>query len=70
MIGDKLRLVTTADEFGEKLNWIKQVVKETNKGIDKHIRAVRIEEETDKSKMWEEKAIVEMMKEALRKRCI
>jgi len=74
VISDKLRLVTTADEFGDKLDWIEQVIKETNKGIDEHNLAVekeeeiRIEEEMKKQKLWDEKARIEMMKDALRKR--
>ena len=74
VMGDKLRLVTTADEFEEKLDWIEQVVKETNKGIDEHNIAVQreeekgIQEELKKQKTWEEKARIEMIREALRKR--
>jgi len=47
---------------------------ETNKGIDKHNLAVqkeeeiRIKEELKKQKLRDEKATVEMMKEAVRKR--
>jgi len=69
VIGDKLRLVTTVDEFGEKLNWIEQVINETNKAIDEYNRAIQIEEEEiQKRKLWEEKARVEMIKEVLRRR--
>jgi len=74
VIGDKLRLVTTADEFGDKLDWIEQVIRETNKGIDEHNFAVqmqkelRIKEELKKQKLWDQKAEVEIMKDVLRKR--
>ena len=73
VMGDKLRLVTTADEFGDKLDWIEQVIKETNKAIDEYKRAVliegerRIEEELDKQTLWEEKARIEMIKNILKK---
>jgi hypothetical protein len=76
VMGDELRLVTTADEFGDKLDWIEQVINETNKGIDEHINAVRIEEERrakeeiDKSEAWGERARAEMIRKALRKRCV
>ena len=76
VIGDKLRLVTTVDEFGDKLDWIAQVIKETNKGIDEHNLAVqkeeeiRTKEEMEKQKRWEEKSQMEMMRATLRKRCI
>jgi hypothetical protein len=75
VIGDKLRLVTTADEFGDKLDWIKQIIKETNKGIDEYNLTVQKEKEIrkeglEKRKLWDETARIEMMKEALRKRSI
>jgi len=76
VIGDKLRLVTTADEFGDKLDWVERVIKETNKGIDEHNLVVRKEEEIrtkeelEKQKIWEEKSTMEMMRDTLRKRCI
>ena len=74
VIGDKLRLVTTANEFGDKLDWIEQVIEETNKNIDEYNRLVQLEEETrikvgkQRQELWEEKARVERMKETLKKR--
>jgi len=74
VMGDKLRLVTTANEFGDKLDWIDQVIKETNRAIDEYKRAVlveaerRIKEELDKQTLWEEKARVEMIKAVLKQR--
>ncbi len=72
VMGDKLRLVTTANEFGDKLDWVKQVIKETNKTIDKYNLAFQKEkerkiEETQKQKLWEEKSRVEMIRNILRK---
>jgi len=72
-MGDRLRLVTTANEFGDKLDWVKQVIKETNKTIDEYNLAVQKEEErrieeTQKQKLWEEKSRVEMIRNILRKR--
>jgi len=66
VIGDKLRLVTTADEFGDKLDWIEQIIKETNKGIDEYDRMVK-KEEMQRQTLWEEKARVERMRAALRR---
>jgi hypothetical protein len=66
VIGDKLRLVTTADEFGDKLDWIEQVIEETNKGIDEYDRRVQ-KEEMHRQTLWEEKARVERMKDTLRR---
>ena len=71
VIGDKLRLVTTADEFGDKLDWIEQVTKETNKNIDEYNRLFQLEEETRRKQRGEllrEKARIEGMKETLRRR--
>jgi len=74
VIGDKLRLVTTANEFGDKLDWIEQVLKETNKNIDEHNRLVQLKEETrieegkQRREQWEEKARVELMRETLKRR--
>jgi hypothetical protein len=69
VIGDKLRLLTPPDEFAEKLDWIEQVIEETNKDVDKHNRVVQLEEEgKQKQEIWEEKARVETMKEILRRR--
>jgi hypothetical protein len=66
VIGDKLRLVTTTDEFGEKLDWIEQVIKETNKSIDEYNRMVQ-KEEMHRQTLWEEKARVERMRATLRR---
>jgi hypothetical protein len=74
VIGDKLRLVTTANEFGDKLDWIEQVIEETNKNIDEYNRSVQLEEETrikegkQRQELWEQKARIERMKETLKKR--
>lgn len=76
VIGDKLRLVTTVDDFGEKLDWIEHVIKETNKAVDEYNAAVKMEKElivkaeleADKQTLWEERARVEALRETLRKR--
>jgi hypothetical protein len=74
VIGDRLRLVTTANEFDDKLDWIEQVIAETNKNIDEHNRLVELEEETrikegkQRQELWEEKARIGRMKETLRRR--
>ena len=74
VIGNKLRLVTTANEIEDKLDWIEQVIKEPNKGIDEHNLVAQkkeeiiLKEELKKQKLWETKASVETMREALRKK--
>jgi hypothetical protein len=68
VIGDKLRLVTTDEEFAEKLDWIEQVINETNKAIDDYNRAAQAAEEMPKQQLWEDKANVERLKATLRRR--
>jgi len=41
-MGDKLRLVTTADEMEEKLDWVKQVFEQTSRGVEKYNRKQRL----------------------------
>lgn len=71
VVGDKLRLITTAYEIEDKLDWVKQVLERTNKGIDEYNREVEARkpliEEQVKKQMLEEKARVERIREILRK---
>ena len=73
VVGERLRLVTTPDEFGEKLEWIKQVIKETNKTVEEYNLVAkrekeRIEKETARQNQLEEETRVEVFKENFRKR--
>lgn len=68
VVGDKLRLVTTTHEFREKLDWVEQVVEQTNNAVDEYNRTVRIEKELKEPTLWEEKARIEMIKEMLMKK--
>jgi len=76
LIGDNLRLLTTPNQFEEKLAWVEHIVNETNKAIDEHNRAVRREEgrerrikkEFDKQEQLDEQAKLEMFWDVLRKR--
>jgi hypothetical protein len=74
VIGDKLRLVTSPDEFETKLEWVEAMIFETNKIVDEQILAFqqeqerRIKDEVLKQTLWEEKARIEIIKEALRKK--
>lgn len=73
VVGERLRLVTTPDEFGEKLEWIKQVIKETNKTVEAYNLVAkkgkeRIEKETARQNQLEEETRVEVFKENFRKR--
>ena len=74
IVGDKLRLITTPNEFEDKLDWVEQVLKDANKKVDEYNRAARLEkltklkEEMQKQRVWEERGNIELMKEMLRKR--
>jgi hypothetical protein len=36
VIGEKVRLITTPDEIEEKLDWVKNMIEQTNKYIDEY----------------------------------
>jgi len=73
VIGDKLRLVTSPDNVEEKLDWVKEVIAQTNNSIDRY----NLEEEAHEAEtaqrirdkmLDKEKAIIEIIREAMRKR--
>jgi len=71
VISDKLRLVTTANGIEEKLDWIKNIVNRTNKGIDEYnleaeARLAQLEEQI-KRDILDEEARVEKIRDILRK---
>jgi hypothetical protein len=74
VIGNKLRLVTAADDFESKLNWVERIIEETNKTIEEYLLGLqqneerRIKEEVHKQTAWEEKARIEIIKDILRKK--
>jgi hypothetical protein len=74
VLGNKLRLVTSPDDFGAKLNWVETMILETNKAVDEQLLAFQQEEErrtktgVRKQTPWEERAKIEMIKDALRKK--
>jgi hypothetical protein len=62
VIGNKLRLVSTPNEIGSKLDWIKQVLEQTNKGIDEYNReaeasTILIERQKEKQRLEDEAGI-------------
>jgi hypothetical protein len=68
VMGDKLRLLSTPNELGSKLDWIKQVLEQTNKGIDDYNREVRISPigKRAKKKRLEDEATIERLREMIR----
>jgi hypothetical protein len=49
LINDKIKLLSTADYFDEKLDWIESVIKDTNKTVEEYNRLVEKEGELIKS---------------------
>lgn len=64
IIGDKVRLVTTEDDFKEKLDWVEQVINQTNKAIDEYNRSIEAAKKLEvKKTAWEERAAIERLRE-------
>ncbi len=73
VVCDKLRLVTTMDDIEDKIDWVKQVVDQTNKDVDEYnqevaARAVQTEEQTREKSHEEERMNVDTIRDTLRKR--
>jgi len=71
-MGDKLRLVTTADEMEEKLDWVKQILEQTNRRVEKYNRETEAREaqmdEQVKRQMLEKEAKIEEIRNVLRRK--
>jgi hypothetical protein len=67
IINDKLRLITTPDELEEKIDWIKQLIQQTNQEIDEYNRTAPIEKQLKKTTtLAEEKTVIETVRDILR----
>jgi hypothetical protein len=69
VVGDKLRLVTTIDDIKSKLDWVKQVIEDTNRGIDEYneeTEAREAKEEEDRHTS-EERLNIDTIRDNLRK---
>lgn len=71
VVGDKLRLVTTIDDIENKLDWVKQIIEETNRGVDEHneeIKAIEAQAEEEQGKhVSEERMSIEAIRDSLRR---
>jgi hypothetical protein len=66
IISDKIRLITTEEDFKEKLDWVEQVIKQTNKAIDEYNRSIEAAKELEiKRAAWEDRAAIERIREIL-----
>ena len=77
LINDKVRLVTTADGFVEKLDWVEKTIAETNDAIKEQCRLIAKEKEmlrdatakhTFQTDIPGAEMIVETLKETLKRR--
>jgi hypothetical protein len=75
VIGDKLRMVTTAYDIEDKLDWVKQILERTNLGIDEYIQEAEArtaqteaEERGTIKAPEDEKTSVDAIKDTIRKR--
>jgi hypothetical protein len=73
LIDDKVRLVSTSDEFVEKLEWVEKTVNETNNAIKDQCRIIgkekeMIREATAKQALQTDMRGSEMIVETLRRR--
>ncbi|HXX87830.1 MAG TPA: hypothetical protein VEH86_05230 [Candidatus Acidoferrum sp.] len=71
VVGDKLRLVTTLDDMESKLNWVKQIIEDTNRGIDeynKEMEALEAQAEEEKGKRAREEGMnIDTIRDSLRR---
>ncbi|MEM3873592.1 MAG: hypothetical protein QXU45_00435 [Candidatus Bathyarchaeia archaeon] len=66
IIGDKIRLITTENDFKEKLDWVEHVINQTNKAIDEYNRSIEAAKELETKRVaWEDRATIERMREIL-----
>jgi hypothetical protein len=72
VIGDKLRLVTSEMDLEDKLDWVKQIVVQTNGRIDEYqketeMRTVQLDEQANRQAEWTERASVDTVRDLVRK---
>lgn len=67
IVGNKLRLITTANELEEKITWIKQLIQQTNKEIDEYNQTTPVEKQLKKTTaLAEEKVEIEAVRDVLK----
>lgn len=76
VVGSRLRLVTSSNAMKEKLDWIKEIVDRTNLGVEefnreakaRSVEIARLEKRLTQQILEEEQAVVEMIRDMLRRR--
>jgi|GEM_PF-605647 hypothetical protein len=66
VIGDKVRLVTTEHDFKDKLDWVEQIIDQTNKAVEEHRHMLQIAEQQKERATWDDRARIERIREMLR----
>jgi hypothetical protein len=71
VVGDHLRLVTTIEDIGSKLDWVNQVIEKTNEGIDEYNKTARADEavtdEESRKRADEERMNIDAIRNSLRR---
>jgi hypothetical protein len=72
IVGDRLRLVTSKADLEDKLDWVKQIVLQTNSRIDEYrkemeTRTAQLDEQASKQSEWTERANVDTVRDMVRK---
>jgi len=76
LIGEKVRLITTPDEIEEKLDWVKNIMEQTNKYIDEYNQEVEknrppvitTAQKRDKRQISDEKVRVQEIEKLLKRK--
>jgi hypothetical protein len=72
VMGDKLRLVSTPNEIESKLDWVKQILDQTNNGIDDYNREAEarmaLMEKQAEKQLIEDEAEIEKLRSTIRNR--
>lgn len=73
LVSDKVRLVTSADQFVEKLEWVERTIDDTNKAIKEQVYLIEKEKEmirdaTARQTLQTDMSGVEMIVDTLKRR--
>jgi hypothetical protein len=72
IVGDKLRLVTSQADMEDKLDWVRQIVAQTNNRVDEYHKEMetntaQLDEQAKRQIEWTERANVDTIRDMVRK---
>lgn len=72
IVGDKLRLITPRADMEDKLDWVKQIVTQTNSRVDEYheemeTSTAQLDEQAKKQMEWTDRANVDTVRDMVRK---